>query len=191
MCDFSFTKSGALFGAAILLLFASFHEPAKASSQDQSVDGPIVRVEDEVLPHDLLFAFSFDAMPLLENETGVRDNPDIEHGDILSGADVLDRLNAREAVKDNEALLEDTILFAFLKHPFSGKSFELQLAHCASLNYDTSEGPFSQQVQCDKDLYSYRASATGIDVLINGELHMTLPLDPGPYRLNGIDIHIK
>ena len=116
--------------------------------------------------------------------------PSIEEGDLFTGEDILKRLEARGA-KEQENLLLDHSFSALLEHPKSGKTIELHIAHCKTLNYDSVEGPFAQQVLCGKDLYSYQAGREGLEILLNGEVYLDIPLDPGSYRINGAEVAIR
>ena len=148
---------------------------------------------EEITERDMFFAFvtplsPFDSPALAQGDNAPKA---LEDGDLLSGGDILSRLAERDAPKEQNNLTEDKPLTAYFQHPASGKSVELQLAHCDSLNYETGEPPFAQQVRCGADLFSYRAGPHGIEVLRNGELYFDMPLDPGLYRLNGSEIVIK
>ena len=141
---------------------------------------------------DLTFAFVTLLSPDNHGELGKEPEatPDLSDGDLLSGADVLKRLNATDE-RSNTPLLTDHALAAYIQHPVSGKSFELQIGLCKSLDFLTGPEPFKQQVQCGEDVYSYRAGAYGVEILINNEPYFDIPMDAGSYRLNGVDVRFK
>lgn len=172
-------------GAATLMFAALVMFPSpQALAQQQAQEG-----QNEPDERDLKFAFT---TTLGSDEDGEldpqeKDIPDLSDGDLLSGSDLLKRLDAND-ISPGTAMLRDHSLAAYILHPVSGKSFELQIGTCKALDYATGEPPYPQQVQCDKDLYSYRAGPHGVEILINNELFFDIPLDEGDYRLNGVDV---
>ena len=142
---------------------------------------------------DLVFAFvtKLDEDDVLDDLSAEQDaSMTIEDGNTLSGGDILKRFEERDT-SERTSFMQDHVLAAYFQHPASGKSVELQIAQCSTLDYATGTGPFTQQVQCGKDLYSYRASAEGLDILRNDEIHFSLPLDPGHYRINGVEVDVN
>ncbi|WP_146006377.1 hypothetical protein [Cohaesibacter celericrescens] len=142
---------------------------------------------------DLVFAFvtklgQKDKLDDLDEDD--ESSPALEDGNLLSGTDILKAFDQRDS-SERSNFLKDHALAAFFQHPASGKSVELQIAQCATLDYATGSGPFTQQVKCGEDLYSYRAYDGGLAILRNEEIHFSLPLDPGHYRVNGIDIEVN
>jgi len=172
-------------GVAMLLFAALVMLPSPhVFAQQLAQDG-----QDDPEERDLKFAFT---TTLGSDEDGEldpqnKDIPDLSDGDLLSGSDLLKRLDASD-ISPGTAMLRDHSLAAYILHPASGKSFELQIGTCKALDFATGEPPYPQQVQCDKDLYSYRAGPHGVEILINNELFFDIPLDEGDYRLNGVDV---
>ena len=184
--------------APVALLACTFVGAEAHATAPVDLIDPITPTFENYTDQDLVFAF---VTPLGQEGLGQEGNDEanaqpeepqgfIEDGDLLSGADILSRLDQSEE-EATRSLLTDQALTAFFSHPISGKSVELQIAHCASLDFDTADGPFAQQVLCGEDRYAYAAGTEGIDILLNGEVFFTLPLDEGHYRLNGVDMDIK
>nr|WP_321445313.1 hypothetical protein [uncultured Cohaesibacter sp.] len=177
-------RTGCLFAASLSMIALVNLPVSPAFAQGQTQDS-----QKEPDEKDLKFVF---VTSLAIDEDGElqpkdKDIPDLSDGDLLSGDNILKRLDANEEAA-SRSLLQDHNLAAYIVHPVSGKSFELQIGNCAALDYVTGDLPYPQQVQCDDDLYSYRAGPHGVEILVNGEIFFDIPLDAGLYRLNGVDV---
>ncbi len=177
-------RTGCLFVASLSMIALVTLPVLPAFAQGQMQDS-----QKEPDEKDLKFAF---VTSLASDEDGElqpkgKDMPDLSDGDLLSGDDILKRLDANDE-EASGSMLQDHNLAAYIVHPVSGKSFELQIGNCAALDFVTGDLPYPQQVQCDKDLYGYRAGPHGVEILINDEIFFDIPLDAGSYRLNGVDV---
>ena len=84
--------------------------------------------------------------------------------------------------QSQQNLLTDHMLGAYIQHPVSGKSLDLQIGLCPTLDYLTGPDPFPQQVKCGDDIYSYRAGAYGVEILLNEDVFFDIP--PGCGKLS-------
>lgn len=176
--------------------------PGAVAVSSLATIGYIMSAASAYAASSLNFTFMASAAPVMSLQHQQIEPPVFEHvsQDKLTDGSVVTADDVLHAITVTPDTLEPGYvapfgagwLFAQLEDADTGDRWHYPLTPCETLDFELSDGLyFEQQVRCGEAVIGYSATDQGIVVTRDGEIMITIALDRGAYKLNGVPVIIK